>query len=536
MRKSRTRILVVDDERFFREAIEETLRRYDFQCDACEDGETALEWIEKTPYAVVVLDICMPGQGGVETLRALHESHPEIKVIMLSASTDQELVLEALRIGAFDYLAKPLHDEELILSIRRAVSSHATLRAWEELKDRLDLLADRMEGLCQIEVGGPTDDAATLLGERAASVVAEILGARKTSLLLLNDNASALEVASFVGRDISASQVAAIPRGHGVAWVCLQEGRLLCVDDIHADERFGVDPAPGRYDRDAFMIAPLESGGRHLGILCATDRIAEGGFSRSDVALMRVTAAGLAELLARESAPDRTREPEAESIEAALNVGGELDATTAAMSDARLGAIGDELGPAGADPGLESPGTGGHDAELAREICDAMTLEIKPERVLGAALRALERGLGADPVGLFLFSPESGALELEAAAEHGLRSEPARLAPDKGLSGMVFQTGHLVATNEPASDPRFDFEADCPEDGRPGPLLCVPLRLRGKVVGLCRMHLPEALSVSASTGEVLVSVLSAAVRNVLLYRSLLESIEEVAVVRREARR
>ena len=65
--------------------------------------------------------------------------------------------------------------------------------------------------------------------------------------------------------------------------------------------------------------------------------------------------------------------------------------------------------------------------------------------------------------------------------------------------------------------------------------MCLPLRLRGKVVGVFRAFLPEDAEASARTGEVLAAALSAAVRNVLLYRSLVETIEEVAEARREAR-
>jgi hypothetical protein len=91
-----------------------------------------------------------------------------------------------------------------------------------------------------------------------------------------------------------------------------------------------------------------------------------------------------------------------------------------------------------------------------------------------------------------------------------------------------------VASADPAADPRFDASVDTPADGRPGPLLCGALRFRGKVLGVFRAF-PERREVpSARTGEVLSAALSAAVRNVLLYRSLVESIDEVARARRAA--
>jgi hypothetical protein len=100
----------------------------------------------------------------------------------------------------------------------------------------------------------------------------------------------------------------------------------------------------------------------------------------------------------------------------------------------------------------------------------------------------------------------------------------------------VFETGGLVASEAPEEDPRFDPQVDTPADGRPGPLLCGPLRFRGKTLGVFRVFPEASGGASAAAGEVLSAALSAAVRNVLLYRSLVDTIEEVAQARREARR
>ena len=85
----------------------------------------------------------------------------------------------------------------------------------------------------------------------------------------------------------------------------------------------------------------------------------------------------------------------------------------------------------------------------------------------------------------------------------------------RGLTGTAFQGGNLIATASPELDARYDPDVDTPEDGLPGPLLCVPIRLRGKVVGLCRVFLPGDGDASSRTGEALAAGLSAAVRNVL---------------------
>ena len=92
-----------------------------------------------------------------------------------------------------------------------------------------------------------------------------------------------------------------------------------------------------------------------------------------------------------------------------------------------------------------------------------------------------------------------------------------------------------VATDHPDKDLRFDPEVDTPADGSIRPLICVPVQLRGKTLGVLRAFPTRDATASARTAEVLSAAMSAAVRNALLYGSLLDSIDEVARVRRSHR-
>ena len=146
---ARPRVLVVDDERFFREAVRDALLDLSVGCELAESGEEALKLAEDPGIEAVVLDVRLPGMGGIEVLRALREQRPMLRVIVLSAHSDQELVLEALRLGAADYLAKPIHDEELRLAVTRAVEGTRVAVLLESLGRRLSGLADAQEGLIQ---------------------------------------------------------------------------------------------------------------------------------------------------------------------------------------------------------------------------------------------------------------------------------------------------------------------------------------------------------------------------------------------------
>ena len=138
----------------------------------------------------------------------------------------------------------------------------------------------------------------------------------------------------------------------------------------------------------------------------------------------------------------------------------------------------------------------------------------------------------AAPVSLYLVSSDGRELVLEGQCERAGFADRARLPADQGLTGTVLQTGRMIASDCPDREARFRAEIDTPEGGPVGPLLCVPVRLRGKLMGVLRVFPADGARASARTGEILTAAMSAAVRNMLMYRSLLESVDEVAKARR----
>jgi DNA-binding response OmpR family regulator len=487
MSKQATRVLVVDDERFFREVIGEVLERAGIPFACAENGADALKAAEDAQVGVVILDIQLPDTNGLEVFRRLRETRPDLRVIILSAHAEQEYVLEALRLGACDYLAKPIHEEELALAVRRALETFSLGADWQRLRERLRSLAGVLDGLWS------DSDHAALPGA-AARAAAQVLEATKASLLLLDAQGQELRVAAAHGRGIGVEDMSPVAIGEGIAGAALQGAEPVLVEDITRDERFASQGAPGRYDTGSFAVAPLAFGDERLGVLCVTDRAGGAPFDQDDLALLRILAGQVAR---------RLRVGPAEP----------------ALADAELATAAEPEG-------------GGEDAELARAVCEAVTVEVEPGRILGAALRPVAAALGAAPVALYLMG--EGGLVREAEWDGGVRADRPSLPLGRGLTGSVAETGQLVASADPASDPRFDGAVDTPADGRPGPLLCGALRFRGKVLGVFRAFPESREAPSARTGEVLSAALSAAVRNVLLYRSLIESIDEVARARREA--
>ena len=112
------RVLIVDDEPGMRGYLQTALEVESFQVEAAASGEEAVEKIQKNPADVVLLDMVLPGWDGLETLRRIRRISPFIRVVMISCVRDTRKVAQAMRLGAQDYLSKPIQEEELYEIVR----------------------------------------------------------------------------------------------------------------------------------------------------------------------------------------------------------------------------------------------------------------------------------------------------------------------------------------------------------------------------------------------------------------------------------
>ena len=115
------RVLIVDDEEELVTTIAERLQIRGIQTDTATDGETALKMIDENPPQVVVLDVMMPGIGGMEILQRMKAQNLQIPVILLTGYGSTEQGTEGMELGAFDYLMKPCDLNNLISKIQEAV-------------------------------------------------------------------------------------------------------------------------------------------------------------------------------------------------------------------------------------------------------------------------------------------------------------------------------------------------------------------------------------------------------------------------------
>lgn len=114
------KVLLVDDEEQFVTTLAERLQLREIQALTATDGESALSIMETETPQVVVLDVKMPGMGGLEVLRRIKARYPAVAVILLTGHGSTKIGIEGMDLGAFDYLMKPLNINVLVQKIRAA--------------------------------------------------------------------------------------------------------------------------------------------------------------------------------------------------------------------------------------------------------------------------------------------------------------------------------------------------------------------------------------------------------------------------------
>lgn len=131
------RALVVDDEPASRLNIRDLLTEEHFRVDEAADGREALDFVEQREFDIVLLDIRMPKMDGLTVLKQIAKRYPQLPVIVFTAHGTSEHAIEAMKVGAFDYLTKPFDIEELLAVIRRAVEHKKLSTEVQILRQRL---------------------------------------------------------------------------------------------------------------------------------------------------------------------------------------------------------------------------------------------------------------------------------------------------------------------------------------------------------------------------------------------------------------
>jgi two-component system NtrC family sensor kinase len=283
---AKARILVIDDEKAIRDLLKRSFEFWGYSCEIAQDGRDALETIRSNGfYNLLITDLRMPNLGGLDVLKAIKKYNPYIEVIVLTGYPTVESAVEALKVGASDYLAKPFNLEEMEKTVARCLERQKFNIRHIELSELMSLF----------EVSR-TISAVTSFDELLAKVLdsaLEITKARNGSLLLLDEETGQLKIKVARGLSQEVINSTSIPVGEGISGTVAKEGKPL-TGSIEEFARLHKDPGL-RYEsktssEPTFVSIPIESQNKILGVINVSDKISGESFTEREQTLLSVLA------------------------------------------------------------------------------------------------------------------------------------------------------------------------------------------------------------------------------------------------------
>jgi two-component system response regulator AtoC len=184
-------VLIVDDEDSMRHLLSVILRDHGYEARAVSNGEEALKELQARDYDLVLSDVRMPKMGGLELLREVQRTHPDLTVIVMSAYGTHDTAIEAMKAGAYDYISKPFKPDEVVLVLKKAEERERLAR--ENRRLRTELASEyRLEAI----VSGSESMAEVL---RQVRKVAPI----KTTVLLTGESGTGKELVARAIHELS---------------------------------------------------------------------------------------------------------------------------------------------------------------------------------------------------------------------------------------------------------------------------------------------------------------------------------------------
>ncbi|UCE41384.1 MAG: response regulator [Candidatus Aminicenantes bacterium] len=183
-------ILIVDDEMGIREGCKRALSEEGYAVDAAEDGKTGLQKVKEKNYDLILVDLMMPGIGGMELIKKVHHCDPEIITVVITGNATIETAVEATKLGAYDYLPKPFSPEALSVVVKRGLEKRM-LRL-----EAKKLYAERTQKM--LELVNERSRLRTIIGCMADGVLVANLEGR-----LVLWNASSVKMLKSKGFDIA---------------------------------------------------------------------------------------------------------------------------------------------------------------------------------------------------------------------------------------------------------------------------------------------------------------------------------------------
>lgn len=489
-------ILIIDDELFFREFVSDNLKKAGYSSITAFSGKEGLALLEKEKgnVPVILLDIVMPVMDGLATLEKIKEIDPDVSVIMMTAHTDEELVLRALKNGAFDYLAKPLYIDELLLSTKRAydhyslvVQNDKKLKQLKNLEIGAQSLVDMAKGSIRMEAVLENNK----LLQTTIDLIASVLEAEKVSMMLVDEEKKELRVVVSNGLNLDLSTLPVRKIGEGIAGTVAERGEAVLVKDIKA----GVvkeSGFAGQYKTGSFLCVPVKVLGKTISVISVNDKLTGESFTDSDLSIMTTFSHQVA--LALENA----------------------------MINADMERYIEKL-------------------TLLNEMGKTLLAMVDPKEIFKDIVKKTKEVLEVELCTLLLSEETTGDLRFETGVgDEGELTQELTIKEGEGITGWVLQTGKTAVADNAEEDKKYVHGIDGFPNLKVRELICAPLKIKGKTLGVIRAtNKKRTPGFSARDIEIMDSIASQssiALKNAWLYKNLVSSVDEVAATNKELER
>ncbi len=319
------KILVVDDEPAILEVIQKILLDRGYDVDVAANGVEALEKLEQSHYDLMLSDVKMPQMDGMELLQKVGFLYPDLITVMLSAFANIQDAVAAIKLGAYDYIAKPVYPEDLVLSLERALKFKELRQAQQELEwtlkgaealglGVLDLApeVEEFQVLAKLRQQAQQATKLTDVAELFLQSAQKLTLASRGSIFLFDREGINLTCLACTANNNTSLRFKTVRPSEGVMSSVLQRGRPLLVVDVGLEPRYFNHQRSERYASKSFIVVPIV-GEKTWGLINLTDRCDNQAFSPRELFLTWLLARILSDILQQWENEEKSR-----SIDAAL--------------------------------------------------------------------------------------------------------------------------------------------------------------------------------------------------------------------------
>jgi putative nucleotidyltransferase with HDIG domain len=258
VKNEKEKVLVVDDDKAICQLCEKSLQLNGYQVITTSEPEQVFNIIKSDPVDLVLTDIKMPKMDGIEVLKQIKAISPDIAVVVMTAYASMKVAINAVNFGAYNFISKPFHLNEMLLAIKNALERKHLLKEIIRLKTLVNLfkITEQISGTLEIS---------QLLQTMIKAVIKET-NSEKAAIFYRDDETNELYVRSSIGIDEVSVEKMRFSMGQGIVGSVFQEKKPVLIDDITKESKYnsnGVEKVLGTN----MLIVPMQNKDKTFGVL-----------------------------------------------------------------------------------------------------------------------------------------------------------------------------------------------------------------------------------------------------------------------------